>query len=534
LPLLIFFLVLMGISYVLAFGPKSPLRGLYMFCYDYLPKFSMMRQPAKMMVVSLFALSACVGLCLSCLRRLVPAGIATAIGILLGLAVIVDSSPVPCRGAGISILPRGNEAYEDVFRENPGARVVNVPIWPGDSSWSSYYQYYATIYRTVMINGYNPVTSKDYVENIFKPLKPLNAGQIQQRQYDLLREMKIDYLVFHEEAFPPKVCLFPAEYAIRNLKASPHIELLSEVRPILVFRILEDVTPNPSDIVFEPATTAVVHEAEDADEQDREIWGCIVVDDPEASDGAALLMKEGVRGWRKINRRTTPAGTYTFSTRVRSNGPTSLTVTVFRSSDGSVLYSEPVQVDTDGRYDIASVEFSLDEAESIYYLIEKAESSELVADWFYLRFSDQADPLSAFEIEDIFHTGNLTTVEGASGGTAVYLTRTDPEEAATRGPYRLYEPGTYRLILVMGIDWRDVLEDRDTLVSCAVLDNEGNTILDEQRHRAGSLERATQPVQFLEQHYEFELRIPTFLNLSIRHFRRSIYLDRVEIERVDD
>ena len=66
-----FFIVILTVFYILVFGPRIP--GSFHFFREHLPKFSMLWQTAKMMVVSIFFLSIAVSIEFAVLKKILPA-----------------------------------------------------------------------------------------------------------------------------------------------------------------------------------------------------------------------------------------------------------------------------------------------------------------------------------------------------------------------------------------------------------------------------------------------------------------------------
>jgi hypothetical protein len=485
------------------------------------------------MILSSFALSVAAGLGFAYLRRVFPGGKVTALLFAFLAVMLVEQSPLFGKSAGISLLPKEVKAYESAFLKDPEAKVINIPLWPGSDAWSSHYQYYTTLYRTVMVNGYSAVVPPEYFETVFLPLLSLNAGQIQDSQYALLRQMGIEYLILHEESFPQKVCIFPPQYALENLLRSPFLELVSSEPPVSIFRILERVMPPPEEIEFPSSVTGVVLRG-------RNLRGGDVVSDAKTSAGKALRLGGEEKSRIVVSRRTTPAGTYALTLRVRTEGVASFKVSVFADADKTRIASETFTLDTGGEYRTLSMDFSLPEAMRIISQIDKPRGSAIVLEWTYLRFADQSDPLFAFEFEEIYHFGNARPYPGASGGQAVRLSPSDPLGQVTRGPYRLYEAGNYTLSVALSLEGRETLKGDETVAAVTLFnDNDGMTregralrgvVLEEQRIAAADF---TGREGFRSFTYPFALDRPTILSLHVTHFGHTLDLDTAGIAQVE-
>lgn len=527
----LFFAVLFAASLVLSFGPNFPIKAPYLFLYEHLPKFALLRQTAKLMLPASFALAVLAGLGWAALRRALPARAGRIAAVIALAAIVLDGSPFRRPGTGFSLLPARVEAYERVFRDRPDSRVVNVPIWPGNSAWSSHYLYYATLYRTVMVNGYNPIIPAGYERQVFRPLVSLNAGQLHESQYELLRRMSLGYLIFHEESFPEKVSLFPAQYALDNLLASPYLELASREAPVTVFRIRAPEEVPSREVRFRSSVVGVAQPAWRLGEGTPQA-------DSEAASGTALQIPEQATTVRLRRSRTTPAGRYVLAVSLKPAGTARFSLLARRAADDAVL-AERSFSESGGGYRTVALEFSLEQSAPVYYQLQRAGGGTLAVDWLYLRFADQQDPLAGFEFDELYHTGNTTPDDRASGGRALLLTPTDPPGQVTRGPYRLFAPGSYLFGARLALPEKTALP-AETVVGSIVLrnhlddfgevrDRPENLIMAEQSITAGALAGAG---GYRELAFPFRLERPAFLSVNLAHFQRGLLADRATVTRV--
>ena len=518
------------LAYMLAFGPRFPVGKPYLFLYHHLPKFGLIRQTSKFMLVATFALAVVTGVGFSILRRILPAARGLALLAAAFLLVLADLLPFPGSGAGISLLPGRVEAYDRAFANGESFRSVHVPIWPGESAWSSHYQYYSTLYRSEMINGYNPVPPKGYFENVFLPLKSLNAGQPGERQIEKLRAFNVEYLILHEESFPPKVSLFPSQMTLENLKASPFLEMVSSVPPVSVFRILEEEQAAAAPRV--PSQTGVVHHEESLRAGES-------VPDEDASDGRSMRIAGDAGTTVTVSRRTTPAGRFVLAARVRAEEPAGFLLRTVSSADRTIVAEEDFTLDPAVGYAIFPVEFELDESRSLRHDFVKGDDSTLFLDWISMRFDGVDDPPSRLEAEELFHVGNAAEHPGSSGGMALRLTDRDPPGRATRGPYRLFGEGEYEILLAAALGGEERHDAAAPVFALAVrshldefsrvADDAGNRIMPEQSVSAGEFGDSS---AFRDFTFRFSLKRPTFLSFNVRHFGRTIYLDTITVRNV--
>ena len=178
------------------------------------------------------------------LRR--AAGAATCVAVPLAAYLSVSRGMQP----GLCRLPGPNRAYglavEDARAhgfEQP--RAIALPIWPGDSSWSSLYQYSAARAGMRMVNGYAAVTERRYVERVFLEFETMTEGELTPRQLRKLLHTGVSTVILHENAFPPKVSPFPFGATLRRLLANPHLRFLGEDGGAWAFAIDYDAPDAP-------------------------------------------------------------------------------------------------------------------------------------------------------------------------------------------------------------------------------------------------------------------------------------------------
>ncbi len=224
---------------LLALGTSGPFCALPLrAARKLIPKYKMIRQPMKVF---------CVLAPISCiLLSLLYGSIAKshvflkcAAG-LLAIASVVEHilwlRPALCE------LPESLPAYakaavyaHDNGLEKPHA--VCLPLWPGDSHWSSIYEYGALSSRIRLINGYTPAVPSDYYENIFIKLSSMNNGIMDEDQRQLLVSFGINLIFFHEQPYPTKVSPFPFAVALRLLRANPALTEIAAADGVFAFAL---------------------------------------------------------------------------------------------------------------------------------------------------------------------------------------------------------------------------------------------------------------------------------------------------------
>ena len=231
-----------GAVFLLALGTNGPFHALPIkAARKFIPKYTMIRQTAK-----IFCL---MPVCLTILGTLLFAPLADAakrkrriviLASLLAAATIAEQ--MLWFRPGICRLPETAVSYElaakdAAVRGETAPRGVAIPLWPGDSHWSSAYEFGIMHSRIRLLNGYSPSVPGGYFTNIFSRLESLNQGVLSDAQRALLLDAGIEYLFFHEQPYPPKVSPFPAQIAEERLRSNPFLEPLSMTNAVWAFRV---------------------------------------------------------------------------------------------------------------------------------------------------------------------------------------------------------------------------------------------------------------------------------------------------------
>ena len=187
-----------------------------------IPKYTMIRQTSKIFCILPPIL--CVLLAILSRRLSDTRPVWKWIFALLALGAVSEQAlwlkPALCR------LPTSLPAYAEASRharENGIQRphAVCLPLWPGDSHFSSIYEFGALSSRIRLVNGYAPAVPADYYEKVFSKLDSLNGGVLDEPQRQLLESIGVNLLIFHEQPYPSKVSPFPSAVALRLLRGNP-------------------------------------------------------------------------------------------------------------------------------------------------------------------------------------------------------------------------------------------------------------------------------------------------------------------------
>ena len=248
--------------FFLALGTHGPLEALPLRAFRKLvPPFRMVRQPLKAFCLLPTLYAAFFAVAWSCRPRLrfSKGTLAPAVAIVL-LAFLSGHRGMR---AGICLEPGADAAWlavaEDAKSRDIEPRALVLPIWPGDSSWSSVYQYHAVRAGVPMLNGYAAVRSHDYAERVFHRFETMTEGDFTDDQAAGLRELGVTHVLLHENAFPAKVSLFPFGETLRRHLADPRLRLLAAGDGVWAFAVGNlDVARHSSPVTrhWSPAATA--------------------------------------------------------------------------------------------------------------------------------------------------------------------------------------------------------------------------------------------------------------------------------------
>ena len=245
LALLVMVLASIGGIAILALGPNTPFdheHRLWKTLRAVIQPYKMIRQPAKIYCILTPFLGIALVIVLDRFNRFIVRRVwIVLLAVLLAAGCCWDYGrrldPTLC------LLDAEQGGYraaaEDAAKCGRENRAMAIPLWPGDSHWNSITEYYATLYRTKMLNGYSPAVSRQYFTNVFLRFEAINMGVVSDEILDGLLAMKIGYLIFHEDAFPQKVSPFPATQTLRELQQHPRLQFLANDKAVWSFKILE-------------------------------------------------------------------------------------------------------------------------------------------------------------------------------------------------------------------------------------------------------------------------------------------------------
>ena len=235
-----------AIAILLALGIHGPFEGIPVRAIrKIVPKYTMIRQTVKIYCLMPALLAPLLGLLFA---RTFAAARRSAFGVAAAALVLVLSAGVFRQNLaqtkpGFCRLPRANAAYaavaaDDKANEGRPARALALPLWPGDSHWTSLCEYAVMLSRVRLVNGYAPAVPAGYFQGVFKKYESLNQGYATDEQLDALLGLGVRHLLFHANAYPDKISPFPAAAALRSLTGHPRLALIADDGLVFAFRIL--------------------------------------------------------------------------------------------------------------------------------------------------------------------------------------------------------------------------------------------------------------------------------------------------------
>ena len=240
----------------LALGARGPMQGLAVRAVRKLvPPFRMVRQPIKVFCLLPTFLATMLAWVLTLRVPSTPATTPVArvrAAVLPTLVLLLAFIPVSRSiHAGLCSLPDDpNQAYAAaVEQDQDSARALVLPIWPGDSAWSSLYEHEAILSGLRTVNGYSAVKTSDYVDLVFHAFETVTQGDLTDAQLDALASYRVTTIILHEDLFPEKVSPCSSGTTLRRFLAHPRLRLLRQDGPVWAFSILSEPRkiPAPAD-----------------------------------------------------------------------------------------------------------------------------------------------------------------------------------------------------------------------------------------------------------------------------------------------
>lgn len=230
-------LIFLG-SLVLALGPDFPFQSisLYSLFYRFMPYFSNFRSPGRVTIMVVLTLAVLLGFTIRRIHligsRASERDIRIFMSIIL-LVIFVDCTIAPIK---IGFLDEDNKAYNIIKNSEGDNKLLEIPMvsagWPGNSV----YNYYITVHKKRIINGYKPFPPAGYDE-LQEELKDLNLGRINGNHYRILREQDIGFVVVHENLLEYLYGTENATLCVSNFIKSEYLNLLEKDNGVWLFKV---------------------------------------------------------------------------------------------------------------------------------------------------------------------------------------------------------------------------------------------------------------------------------------------------------
>ncbi|MET0151339.1 MAG: hypothetical protein ABW298_01860 [Candidatus Binatia bacterium] len=429
-----------GIAFgAMALGPNAPSwLPLYSASRRFVPFFGIIRQPAKLFAVAAVAIALAAALGATVVGRRLGARGRVAFTCAALAAILADfASLLPF---GLSVLPDRNRAYAELAARAHGTNLLELPLWPGDSAYSSIYQYWATKTRVPIVNGYSATAPRDYVERVSRPLDSMNLGELTEAQNRLLEELRVWFITLHRDSYPPQVSMYPYRFALAVMRENPNLRPVAADGGVYLFErtggTFQRWTPS---VRWLPN---VFYEAENL-----KIGAGAAIEDDDASARIAVEGRAADRPLIYGPYRPLPLGSYEARFRARGGGRVEVVTDLGRTELGTA------KVDGESWREIP-VAFALDRPRTIEFRAWGRRSADppLDVDWVLLHRLSPGEGedrgVERFEAEDLtaLHGFEGDSADASADGYAVVADDV-PGAVVRDGPYFLAPPGRWRAAL---------------------------------------------------------------------------------------
>ena len=443
--------VFWGITVVLGIVLSLSLHPPFSEIVDKIPIARLSRTPARAIIISFTGLSLLSAYALASLhrflgnikyRKVIYTLSVSVISILIAHNYWLDGP------RGLNMLPKFSLVYEGIVAEAPDARVLAIPIWPGDSSMSASLFHHIVCSRAHLINGYSPVASTGYKEKVFTPLKHVNVGQFGMEEWKTSQDLNISHVTFHPESFPSPghVSVFPADLTLARLKQTPMLEWVCHDDPVDLFRVKDDSEfVTTSNLISSPIGISIPGRYSD-------VSGDVQNDETAIMKRVLKKNAPGTNSVFRRNGRIYPKGNYKVYLRLKAipqsetqMNELSWTLRAFLSQEDKTISQKKFSAeDLPGidSYGWVSFPMEMTEAGRVGFEMTSSSLATYTLDLWHMIFSDQSDSI-LYEAEDLFHAGRVVSDDKATGRGIVQVNDADPTEGIVRGPYRILATGEY-------------------------------------------------------------------------------------------
>lgn len=543
---------------VLTLGPTLFYFPLYRFLYDYFPFFNYPRVPGRFVIISFVFMGLLGGSALASFREWAANNSRLSLRRWLPVLIVflIVAGYHPLAPIGLSLMKGENRIYQEIRKGlSEGRRVLELPIWPGDSHQSSAYEYTVTRTQRPMINGYAPVVVRDYIQQVFWPLYPLDQGEFREAQAQVLEKLKVDLITFHDNAqvYTEKVSPFPPRLALKRLMGSPGLRLLTQEQDMSLFRVGHDYVPSKIWSGITSPVSAVFYANSlpletGRFQMDPLASGYYLLLDEKAWSQGKQVPRLGVRGnvvsaipgrdrpgyLTLGGNRFFPAGKYRARFRIR---------TVVADPRREVGRIEVIEgrtrvaaqktlrgidfVHNDTWTDIP-LEFEITQTRELGFRVFFSGEVPLGFNLTVIGFSDQNTGPGVIEAEDLLRqTGTVISDPKASGQEAVLgKGGFHPPIYLSYGPYRTFEPGPYRIRFYLRLGKELSVAPKDALAELEVATDMGKRLFNKRVVLADEL--SVEDYRPLVMDFEVPFRCE--IDFRVKFLSQAdLWVDRIEV-----
>lgn len=453
-----FFATAFLLAYTLSIGLGFGHMSLYLFFYHFYPFFDYPRVPIRILPLALISISILSAVALTDLRKRLNTLLWLCISITMGIGLLVDYTPF--LKTSISLMSN-NPIYQKIKNNMEDTYLLELPLWPGDSHQSSLYEYFTTKDRIKRINGYSPVVTKKYIEEIFWPLSPLNTGDMTRKIYNQLKRIPVKYITLHDNdhLFARKASRYDPMYTVRKLLVSPYLTLVLKKDNIYLFELKDKVDeaaeePHPKYLSWHFPAGKKYHNT-----------GTRVFDESigkEVIRGSKLKDPIGFLNFGPYDVNFNK-GRYLAYFRMKTNvietNPLVTTIDVVYTQNDKVTVVAEQEIygkmfDEPGEYKDFYLPFSIDQPQRLEFRAEFHKNADIWIDKIVVHYADEIDPLMTLEAEHI--DGNIGIVisdDRFSGKKAISARISENKsDYLISGPFRKYPAGNYVASFYISVD----------------------------------------------------------------------------------
>ncbi len=130
---------------------------------------------------------------------------------------------------------RGNGVFSYLSSKEKVGTVIEVPFWYKDSLLEAYYK------RTSYLYGYlnNLNENLPRLSDKYSPIMNINIGDITLREYKLLRELKIEYIILNTYIRWPKMSInnIDPQLTLKKFRSSPFLKEIVSDKGVYLFKV---------------------------------------------------------------------------------------------------------------------------------------------------------------------------------------------------------------------------------------------------------------------------------------------------------